>query len=91
MSSWYSICGWVRIRKCPEVDDIVKQLRDHCGEGIKLEVTDVEPANLEISVEGGSLFNRGYVLGIEELLNSLGPSALDAAVLSGDYEASPGK
>jgi hypothetical protein len=89
MSSWYTICGWIRARKCAEVDDIIKQLQDRCGQGIKVELTDVEPDQLEISVEGGSLFPRGYVLGIEERLGSLGPYALVGAVFSGDCDGQP--
>ena len=89
MSSWYSICGWIRVRKCPEVEHILRQLREHCGEGIKVEVTDIEPDQLEISVEGSSLFPRGYVLEIEELLYSLGPFALEGAVFGGDCDGQP--
>ena len=89
MSNWYTICGWVRVRKCTEVDDIVKQLKDRCGLGIEIDVSDVEPDQLEISVEGGSLFPTGYVLGIEELLESLGPFASEGAVFSGDCDGQP--
>src|SRR5271157_3969524 len=89
MSTWYSICGWIRVRKCAEVDDIKKQLGDRCGQGIKVGVSDVEPDQLEISVEGSSLFPRGYVLGIEELLNSLGPFALEGAVFASDSDGQP--
>ena len=89
MSNWYTICGWVRVRKCPEVEEILGQLRDRCGEGIKVEVTEVEPAQLEISVEGGSLFSRGHALGIEELLESLGPFASEGAVFGGECDGQP--
>ena len=43
MSGWYTICGWVRVRKCVEVDDIIKQLQDRCGQGIEIDAEDVEP------------------------------------------------
>ena len=89
MSIWYSICGWVRVRKCAEVEDILGQPRDRCGEGIKIDVSDVEPDQLEISVEGGSPFPKGYALGIEELLESLGPYAFEGAVFSGDCDGQP--
>jgi hypothetical protein len=89
MSSSYTICGWVRARKCAAVEDIIKQLKDRCGQGIKVEVTDVEPDQLEIGVEGGFLFPRGYVLGIEELLGSLGPHALVGAVFGGECDGQP--
>ena len=80
MSNWYTICGWVRVRKCAEVDDIIKQLQDRCGQRIVIDTEDVESDQLEIGVEGGSRFARGYVLGIEELLESRGPYALVGAV-----------
>jgi len=89
MSTWYSICGWIRVRKCAEVDEIIKQLGDRCGQDIKIDVSDAEADELEISVEGSSLFPTGYVLGIEELLCSLGPFALEGAVFSGDRDGQP--
>jgi hypothetical protein len=89
MSSWYTICGWVRVRKCAEVEDIIKQLQDRRGQGIEIDAEDVEIDQLEISVEGGSLFPRGYVLGIEELLEALGPYALVGAVFGGECDGQP--
>ena len=89
MSNWYTICGWVRVRKCAVVEHILGQLGDRCGEGIKIDVSAVEPDQLEISVEGGSLFPRGYVLGIEALLRSLGPHSLEGAVFSGECDGQP--
>ena len=89
MSSWYTICGWVRVRKCAEVEDIIKQLQDRCGQGIEIDAEDVESDQLEIGVEGGSLFATGYVLGIEELLGSLGPYASVGAVFGGECDGQP--
>jgi hypothetical protein len=89
MSIWYSICGWVRVRKCAEAEDIIKQLGERCGQSIKVDVSGDEPDQLEISVEGGSLFPKGYALGIEELLESLGPFALEGAVFGGDCDGQP--
>ena len=40
-------------------------------------------------MEGGSLFATGYVLGIEELLESLGPYALVGAVFGGECDGQP--
>ena len=89
MSNWYSICGWIRVNKCAEVEDILRQLKDRCGQGFEIDVSDVEPEQLEIGVEGSSLFPTGYVLGIEELLYSLSPFALEGAVFSGDCNGQP--
>ena len=86
MSSWYTICGWVRVRKCAEVQDIIKQLQDRYGQGIEIDAEDVESDQLEIGVEGGSLFTTGYVLGIEELLEALGPYALVGAIFGGECD-----
>jgi hypothetical protein len=89
MTCSYSICGWIRVRKCPETEHIVTQLRARCGKGIEIDVSDVEPDQLEISVEGGSMFPRGYVLGIEEVLESLGPFASEGAVFGGECDGQP--
>jgi hypothetical protein len=89
MSSWYTICGWVRVRKCAEVEDIIKQLQDRCGQGIEIDAEDVEPDQLEIRVEGGSQFAKGYVLEIESLLDSLDPYALVGAVFDGECDGQP--
>jgi hypothetical protein len=89
MSTWYSICGWVCVRKCAEVQDILRQLRGSFGEGIQVDVSDGQADQLEISVEGGSLLSQGHELGIEELLSSLGPFALEGAVFSGDCDSQP--
>jgi hypothetical protein len=89
MSNCFTICGWVCDRKCSGVEEILRRLRDRCGEGIEVDVSSDEPDQLEISVEGGSLFPRGYVLGIEELLESLGPFAHEGAVFSGDCDSQP--
>src|SRR6516164_1558963 len=51
--------------------------------------SDGEADQLEISVEGGSLSSQGRVLGIEELLTSLGPFALEGAVFSGESDGQP--
>jgi hypothetical protein len=40
-------------------------------------------------VEGGSQFSTGYVLGIEELLASLGPYALVGVVFGGECDGQP--
>jgi hypothetical protein len=89
MSNWFTICGWVRVRKCAEVDDLVKQLKDSCGQGIEIDVSDVEQDQLEIGVEGSSLFPMGHALGIEQLLEWLGPFTLEGAVFSGDCDSQP--
>jgi hypothetical protein len=89
MSGWYTICGWVRVRKCAEVEEIIKQLRDRCGQGIEIDAEDVELDQLEIGVEGGSLFAKDDVLGIEELLEALGPYALVGAVFGGECDGHP--
>jgi hypothetical protein len=89
MSNWFTICGWVPVRKCAEVEDIIKQLQDRCGQGIEIGAEDVESDQLEIGVEGGSLFPGGHALGIEQLLESLGPFAHEGAVFSGDCDSQP--
>jgi hypothetical protein len=89
MSSWYTICGWVRVRKCAEVQHIIKRLQDRCGQGIEINAEHVESDQLEIGMEGGSLFATGYAIGIEELLGALGPYALVGAVFGGECDGQP--
>jgi hypothetical protein len=89
MSAWYSISGSLRIRRCPEVDAIAAKIRELCDRdfAVHLEPTDAEIA--EFSIEGSGEFAAGGVLGLDELLEALGPYAVEAAVLTGKYENEP--
>ena len=89
MSAWYSISGSLRVRRCPEVDAIAAKIRELCDRdfAVHLEPTDAEIA--EFSIEGSGEFAAGGVLGLDELLEALGPYALEGTVLTGEYEHEP--
>lgn len=89
MSAWYAINGSVRVRRCPEVDAIAAKIREHCDRAFTV---NLEPGDAEIdefSIEGAGEFAAGGVLVLDELLESLGPYTLEAAVLTAEYENEP--
>jgi hypothetical protein len=81
--------GSVRVRRCPEVDAITEKIRARCDcdFAVILEPEDAEIA--EFSNDGAGEFAAGSVLVLDELLQSLGPYTLEAAVLAGVYENEP--
>jgi hypothetical protein len=89
MTCSYSICGWIRVRKCPETEHIITQLRKRCGKGIEIDATEVHSDLLEVGVEGGSDVAMGFAPGIRELLEALGPFALEGAVFAGERDGQP--
>jgi hypothetical protein len=89
MTYSFSICGWVRVRKCKEVEVIVTRLAESCSLEIELDVFDVEEDQLQISVEASSVVPSGAPVEIEELLRSLGPYASEGAVFSGECDGQP--
>ena len=91
MSAWYSISGSVRVRRCPEVDAIVAKIREHCDRDFAVNLVPSGAEIDEFSIEGTGEFAAGGVLVLDELLESLGPYAVEAAVLTGEYENEPCK
>ena len=89
MSAWYSISGSVRVRRCPEVDAIAAKIREHCDRDFAVSLVPRDAEIDEFSIEGAGEFPLGGVLVLDELLESLGPYALEAAVLTGEYENEP--
>jgi hypothetical protein len=89
MSAWYSISGSLRVRRCPEVDAIAAKIRELCDRdfAVYLEPTDAEIAGF--SIEGSREFAAGSVLGFDELLEALSSYALEATVLTGQYDHEP--
>src|SRR5208282_861626 len=91
MSAWYSLTGTVRVRRSQEVDAIIAEIRSHCGRYFAFDV-DLVPVGSEtdeFSIEGAGEFAAGGVLKLDSLIQSLGPHALEAAVLTGEYENEP--
>jgi hypothetical protein len=89
MSAWYSISGTVRVRRCPEVDAIAAKIRAHCDRDFAVNLIPIN-ADVELfSIEGTGEFAASGVLVLDETLVSLGPYAVEAAVLTGEYENEP--
>jgi hypothetical protein len=89
MSAWYSMSGIVRVRRCPEVDAIVQKIRAHCDRDFAVNLEPKDAQIVEFSISGMGEFAAGGVLVLDELLKSLGSYALEAAVLTGEYENDP--
>ncbi len=89
MSAWYAINGEFRVRRCPEVEEIVKRIQEHCDRDFTVNLDPVGNEIAEFSIEGAGEFAAGSVLILDELLESLGPYTLEAAVLHGEYENEP--
>ena len=89
MSAWYAISGSVRVRRCPEVSAIAAKIREHCDRDFAVSLVPRGAEVDEFTIEGAGEFAAGGVLVLDELLESLGPYALEAAVLTGEYENEP--
>src|SRR5262249_44786587 len=85
------LSGSIRVRQCPEVEDILKKIRDHCSDDFGIEIDEIGAGELKITVAGCNEFTAGGALDLDELIQSLGPYALEAAVLSGVYDYEPGE
>jgi hypothetical protein len=89
MSAWYAIGGSIPVRRCPEVDAIAAKIREHCDRDFAVSLVPRDAEVDEFSIEGAGEFAAGGVLVLDELLESLGPYTLEAAVLTGEYENEP--
>ena len=89
MSAWYSINGGFPVRRCQEVNAIVAKIRACCDRDFAVNLVPSGGEVDEFSIDGVGEFAAGGVLVLDELLLSLGPYALDAAVLTGEYENEP--
>ena len=89
MSAWYSITGTFPVRRCPEVDAIAARIRAHCDRDFAVNLVPMDAEVDEFSIEGTGEFAAGGVLVLDELLESLGPYAVEATVLTGEYENEP--
>ena len=89
MSACYSMHGTVRVRASPDVDAIVARIREHCDRDFEVTLVPVDPEISVFSIEGAGEFSSGGVLVLDELIVSLGPHAVEAAVFTGEYESEP--
>jgi hypothetical protein len=89
MSAYYSMHGTVRVRASPDVYAIITKIRDHCDRDFEVNLEQVDPEVSVFSIEGAGEFSAGGVLALDELIVSLGPHTVEAAVFTGDYESEP--
>ena len=61
----------------------------HCDRDFAVNLVPVDSETGEFSIEGTGEFAAGGVLELDELIVSLGPHALEPAVLTGTYESEP--
>jgi hypothetical protein len=89
MSAYYSMHGTLRVRASPEVDAIVARIKEHCDRDFEITLVPVDPEISVLSIEGAGEFSSGGALGLDELVVSLRPHAVEAAVFTGEYENEP--
>jgi hypothetical protein len=81
--------GTVRVRRCREVAAVVAKIQSQCDQNFTVTLAVVDDDESEVSFEGMGELAAFGVLVLDELLESLGPFALEAAVLNGEYENEP--
>ena len=89
MSAYYSMHGTFEVRASPDVDAIVAKIQHHCDRDFEVTLVPVDPEISLFSIEGAGEFSSGGVLALDELIVSLGPHVVGAAVFTGDYENEP--
>jgi hypothetical protein len=87
--AWYSTSGTLRVRRCPELDAIAAKIRAHCDRDFAVDLAPRDAEVDDFSIEGTGESAAGGVLVLDETLESLGPDAVEAAVLTGEYEYEP--
>jgi cobalamin-dependent methionine synthase I len=79
MGCSYSITGTVRVRKCPEVEAILEELKSLCSDAV-LDVRDEETTR-HVTINIGDYFSWAGARAIDETLLKLSPFCLAAALL----------
>jgi hypothetical protein len=86
LCTWYQLSGTARLRRCPEVDAVLDELRDLKGDEFEVITADVGAGIIELTFRGDSVFNDEGADELDELLASLGPHATEPAVFTGEYD-----
>jgi hypothetical protein len=76
----------LRLRRCPEVEAVLDELRDLRGDEFEVVATDAGPGAIELTFRGGSEFTDAGADELDGMLCSLGPHALEPAVFTGEYD-----
>jgi hypothetical protein len=86
VSAWYLLAGSVGLRRCPEVDEVLDELRDLRGDEFEVRGVDAGPGAIDLTFRGGSAFTDDGADELDGRRRSLGPYVLEAAVVTGDYD-----
>jgi hypothetical protein len=86
LCAWYLLSGSVRLRRCPEVDEVLDELRDLRGDEFEVRVVDADPDAIDLTFRGGSEFTDDGADELDAMLRSLGRHALEPAVFTGEYD-----
>jgi hypothetical protein len=78
--------GSVRLRRCPEVDGVLDELRDLRGDEFEVRLVDAGPGAIDLTFRGGSEFTDDGADELDGMLRSLGPYVLEPAVFTGEYD-----
>jgi hypothetical protein len=84
MGCSYSITGTVRVRKCPEVEAILEELKSLCSDAV-LDVRDEETTR-HVTINIGDYFSWAGARAIDETLLKLSPFCVAAARLETECE-----
>ena len=85
MCAWYQLSGTARLRRCPEVDAVLDELRDLKGDEIEIITTEAGPGTIDLTFRVDSEFTDEGADELDERLASLGPHATEPAVFTGEY------
>jgi hypothetical protein len=86
LCAWYLLSGSVRLRRDPEVDAILDELRDLRGDEFEVIATADGPGAIALTFRGGSEFTDEGADELDAMLGSLGPYALEPAVFTGEHD-----
>ena len=86
MCAWYRLSGTVRLRRGPEVDAIIEELRGLRGDEFEVIVRAAGPDAIELTLLGDSEFTDAEADELDDLLRSLGRHALEPGVFIGEYD-----
>ncbi len=89
VSAWYLLSGSIRLRRCPEVEAILDELRDIRGDEFEVIAMSGRPGEIAVTFDGGSEFTDEGADELDSMLRSLGPRALESAVFRGEYDGEP--
>ena len=73
MSAWYLLSGSIRLRRCPEVEAILDELRDIRGDEFEVIAMPTVPGEIEVTFDGGSEFTDEGAAELDSMLRRSAP------------------